>query len=259
MNLHKSFVIAIAMYSRLPVPKVEWSKENMKYAMCFFPFVGVIIGIVVGVAGGLLYDSGCGRLFYAAVMMMIPLLINGGIHMDGLLDTIDAMSSCGNREKKLAILKDPHAGAFAILWGCSYLIMNLALWSEMTKEMLPVIGWGYVLSRALSGCSVVIWPAAKPDGLAKTFQEQADQRRSMWVLIAISVIAAIAMLWFSVSLGLVALACAGVVFMYYRLRLVREFGGVSGDLAGCFLQLCELAMLAGVVICGGVLGNWSGF
>ena len=35
-----------------------------------------------------------------------------------------------------------------------------------------------------------------------------------------------------------ALACLG----YYRWMAYRQFGGVTGDLAGFFLQLCELSV-----------------
>ena len=45
MKLLGSMVIAFSMYSRIPMPRVEWTKERMKYAMCFFPLVGVVQGI----------------------------------------------------------------------------------------------------------------------------------------------------------------------------------------------------------------------
>ena len=45
MNVWYSFLIAFAMYSRIPVPTVEWTKERMRYVMCFFPFVGLAEGL----------------------------------------------------------------------------------------------------------------------------------------------------------------------------------------------------------------------
>ena len=39
----QSLFIALSMYSKIPVPGVEWNEKNMKYALCFFPVVGVII------------------------------------------------------------------------------------------------------------------------------------------------------------------------------------------------------------------------
>ena len=63
--------------------------------------------------------------------MAVPLLVTGGIHLDGFMDTTDARSSYGDMEKKLAILKDSHVGAFAVI-GCSfYLILSAGAWSEI--------------------------------------------------------------------------------------------------------------------------------
>ena len=45
MWLLNAMIIAIAMYSKIPMPRVDWNEKNMRYAMCFFPLVGVIIGV----------------------------------------------------------------------------------------------------------------------------------------------------------------------------------------------------------------------
>ena len=60
-------------------------------------------------------------------------------------------------------------------------------------------------------------------------------------------------LWLNWVLGLVSLVVAALVFLYYRLLCNRQFGGVTGDLAGYFLQLCELAVLTGIVLAGRLL------
>ena len=114
MRFLGSLAVALSMYSKIPVPTVDWNEKNMKYAMCFFPVAGVVTGALEYAAGyALLTWTDCGSLFFAAVMTMIPVLVTGGIHLDGYADTMDALSSYGDREKKLEILKDPHTGAFA--------------------------------------------------------------------------------------------------------------------------------------------------
>ena len=37
----KSFFVALATYSAIPVPQFDWTEKNMKYALCFFPAVGL--------------------------------------------------------------------------------------------------------------------------------------------------------------------------------------------------------------------------
>ncbi len=189
MRFFESLAIGVSMYSKIPMPRVEWNEKNMKYAMCFFPLVGVVTGILEVILGNallvlevilgnaLLVYTSCGTLFFAGVMTLLPVLVNGGIHMDGFLDTMDALNSYGSREKKLEILKDSRTGAFAVIGFGLYLVASLALWSEAKSEMLPVIGAGYVMSRSLSGLSVMVFPSAKKDGLGRTFQEQAHRKR----------------------------------------------------------------------------------
>ena len=53
MWLLNAMIIAIAMYSKIPMPRVDWNEKNMRYAMCFFPLVGVIIGVLEIVVGNL--------------------------------------------------------------------------------------------------------------------------------------------------------------------------------------------------------------
>ena len=92
-SLWNSFKIAFSMFSKIPMPQAEWTKENMKYMFCFFPFIGLVTGAVftaVALAGTAL---GLDGVFHTALLVMIPVLITGGIHVDGLLDTADALSS----------------------------------------------------------------------------------------------------------------------------------------------------------------------
>lgn len=254
-SLLQSLVIAFSMYSKIPMPRVDWNEKNMKYAMCFFPVVGIVIGIITYIIGQLLFLSSCNELFRAVVMTLLPLLISGGIHMDGFMDTMDALASYGDREKKLRILKDSHAGAFAIIgFGC-YCLWSVAVWSQVTSEMLGVIAGVFVVSRSLSGLSIVTFPPAREDGLARTFQDGAHKKK-VAVTMVIFLIAILAVLfWQNWLLSIGAVAAVVCVFLGYKRMSGKQFGGVTGDLAGFFLMLAELLMITGIMIAGGVL--WS--
>lgn len=255
MYLLKSCAIALSMYSKIPMPRVDWNEKNMKYAMCFFPAVGAVLGGLEFLLGTLLLKGGVGSFLFAAVMTLLPVLVTGGIHMDGFMDTMDALSSYGDREKKLAILKDSHAGAFAILGLCCYFLWNAALWSEVTVQMLPVIGCGYVLSRSMSGFSIVTFTAARNSGLAKTFQDGAQRKTVGITMVILIVLMAALMLYVNLIFGAAALVAAVLIFFYYKHVCDKQFGGITGDLAGYFLQLCELGMLTAIVIAGGM--GWN--
>ena len=114
MNVLQSMIIAFSMYSKLPMPHIAWQEKNMKYAMCFFPMVGIVIGICEYALGSWILgrDYGVFVLFGMYDSASDPAdrrhpsgWIYGHIGRTGVLR---------GREKKLAILKDSHTGAFAV-------------------------------------------------------------------------------------------------------------------------------------------------
>ena len=107
---------------------------------------------------------------------------------------------------------------------------------------------GPVLSRGLSGLFAVTLPNARGTGLLATFTQPMDAAKARGVLAIWVVVVAADMLWLSPLTGGAALLGAGLACLYYRIMSFRQFGGVTGDLAGFFLQTCELAMVLAVVL-----------
>lgn len=210
--------------------------------------IGVVTGAVMYLAGWLLDKTSVGGLFRGVVFTLIPIMITGGIHMDGFMDTMDALGSWGDREKKLEILKDSHAGAFAILGMGCYLMWSMAVWSELPAEVLRVCCVSFVLSRALSGFSVVTFPAARNSGLLKMFQDGA-QKKVVRITMCLYVAAAVIMMAVMNARAMTG-AVTGVMiaFLYYIVVSRKQFGGVTGDLAGFFLETAELAMFTGILV-----------
>ena len=239
MNLIGSFVIAFSMYSRIPMPRMDWTEERMRYALCFFPLIGAVIGAVEIATFALCEILGAGVLFRTCLLTAVPLLITGGIHMDGYLDVTDARHSYGEREKKLAILKDPHTGAFAIIGLGLYLLLYAGAVSELVGADVWLLPGALMLERACSGYSVVAFPKAKKDGLAAEFSRSAETKV---VRVSMAVLAVLAISWMiywgHLRGALAALTVLATFVCYYRFSM-REFGGINGDLAGHFLQSCE--------------------
>ena len=176
------------------------------------------------------------------------MLITGGIHLDGMLDTADALSSWQPMERRLEILKDSHAGAFAIIVCCSYFVAAFGIWSEMSISALSALAGGYVLSRALSGFAIATFPCAKKSGLAATFADQADRKKCRVILLLEVIAAAAFMIRMNLICGMFAVAAALIVFFICRKLFLLKFGGITGDTQGCFLQFCELFMALAVII-----------
>ena len=155
------FKIAFSMFSRIPMPNADWNDKNMRYAFCFFPLVGVVIAA----AGyGIMYlfeFLAFSPLFTAVVITIIPVLITGGIHLDGFCDTSDALSSHQPREKKLEILKDSHSGAFAVISCAVYFVLYYGAATQLTSSLYAVFSCIFIAARALSAFSIVHISPAK--------------------------------------------------------------------------------------------------
>ena len=245
----QSLFIALSMYSKIPVPGVEWNEKNMKYALCFFPVVGVIIGTVQYLFFMLCNMTGLGNFFKSLIAAVIPVVITGGIHMDGYLDTVDAICSYADKDKRLEILKDPDSGAFAIIYGIVYFICCVACFSELDNVAVIFVCMGYAISRTLSALSIAAFPKAKNTGLVAAFQDGAH-RRNVTVIMCIYIIAEfiITLITGGAAAAIIMFITAGVAFLIHYRLCMSKFGGITGDLAGFFLQICELMILAGFMI-----------
>ena len=246
----KSLIIAFAMYSKIPMPRVDWEKRALSWALCWFPLIGVVIGAVLYGWMALAELLRIGPALFGAVALLLPIALSGAIHLDGFCDTCDALSSHQSRERKLEILKDSHTGAFAIICCGLYLLVFFAAWCEVsaTGRAALALCLGPVLSRSLSGLFAVTLPNARGTGLLATFTGPMDAAKARVVLAVWAIAAAAAMVFLSPWTGVGVLAGAALACVYYVATAKRQFGGVTGDLAGFFLQLCELGMVLGAVV-----------
>ena len=246
MTVLRAVGMAFALYSRIPVPPLDWESGARRYTLYAFPLVGLAVG------GGLLLwtwlAGALGQLLWAAGMTAIPLLITGGIHLDGFCDVCDALASHQSRERKLEIMADPHVGAFAVQ-GCGLLLLlTFGLWCQAERTdggLWAALLLVPVLSRGLSAFAALTLPNARGGGLLAAVT--GERRRGRWLPLcgALLCAAGLAVL----KPGYLWIGGAALLALWYYVKTAkREFGGTTGDLAGWFLQLCELACLAGLVL-----------
>lgn len=242
----KSILLAFAMFTRLPMPYLQWDEKNMRYIMAAFPLVGVVAGLAVAVWSGICGVLDIGPFLRGTGLALVPFALTGGIHMDGFCDTIDALASHGDKEKKRRILKDPHVGPFAAFTACAYLLFFAALGSELDQSipMLVCFSLLFVLSRTLTALALLLYPVAEGSSLGKSFHDAAVKKNSIVILAAILAATAGLLVFFGGITGAVIVAASLGWAVSYKRIAIREFGGISGDLSGWFLQLCELLGLA---------------
>ena len=251
MTFMKSLLVALSTYSVVPVPQFEWNEKNMKYAICFFPAVGILCGAALHGWYAFSQWAGVSAVLFAVVAACLPLLLTGGIHMDGFMDTVDALASHQSRERKLEILKDPHIGAFAPIYLCIYVLLNFGLLHEICQQgnvivLLPV----YVLSRALSALCAVNLPNARETGMLCAYTRDPDRKKATIAMAILTFLCCAGLIALSWIPGCVAVTASILAVLFYRSMAMKQFGGVTGDTSGFFLQICEIAAMAGVWLGG---------
>ena len=249
----KGIIAAFAMYSKIPMPKTEWNKKNMRYAMMFFPLVGVVIGGMLWLWHWLVAQFNMAGFLFAAGATVLPLLLTGGLHMDGFIDTVDAWHCYGSPAKRRAVLKDPHVGALGVIWCSIYLLVVLGLWAQLYEQ--PRLIWlaaaGCFFSRALTALVSITEKTANQGGILHSFASNAEKKPVIVVLSAFLLIVSAVGIRFEPVVCMLLLLSILLVSKLCVRAARREFAGVSGDLAGFFLQIIELVILVAAAI-GGV-------
>lgn len=255
MAILGAVALAFGLFSRIPVPRVAWDGRNMRFLLCAFPLVGVVVGAAVAAAVLFVRDG----LLVSLCAVVVPVAVTGGIHVDGFMDTCDALASHAGRERKLAIMQDSHAGAFAVMGCVLYLlaqfVLALVLWRRTAglpgrERLAPwlCVCASFVLSRLLSALSVAVFPAAKDSGLVRTFADAAAWRATAVWSVCWFLAGGVAMIWLSGGYGVAAAGAQAAAFVWYVWLTRRQFGGITGDTAGWFVQVAELASLAAVTL-----------
>lgn len=147
-----SLIIALSMYSILPMPRVDWREDNMRWSLACLPVVGGLAGLLLGGWCWLAVSRSMAPLLFAAGAVLLPLLLSGGFHMDGFLDAADGIFSRRDRETSLQIMKDPHCGPFAVLCGGALLLVNAGSWSQLLScfALLPAACLTPLAARSLT-------------------------------------------------------------------------------------------------------------
>jgi adenosylcobinamide-GDP ribazoletransferase len=217
-----------------------WTPETLGSSMVYYPLVGLFIGIALWILSLVL--NTLFPLPVANVLLLGALAVmTGGLHLDGLADTLDGLSGGYNREETLNIFRDPHVGTMAVVGVVLILMLQYASLNTLPDDaMLPTL----VLMSTLSRFSMVqlarFSPYARPGGgLGEPFVR--GIRREHFA-IALLLTLGIALL-FSGMRGLmiwllVSLATYGYL-TYFRKRL----NGITGDVLGASNEINQTLVL----------------
>ena len=255
-TLWTAIVAAFSTFSVFPTPRIAWDRYSLRGVLCALPLVGVVIGGLGCLYFWLSNLLQLPAILSAVILTVLPVAISGGIHMDGFADTVDALASHADAEKKRAILKDPHAGAFAILGVGCYLLSYFGLCAALPLDWKTVglLCITHVLSRAV-GALLSLLPSGSETGMQRAFRDSAS-KGSVWILITWTVLALGGAAVLSPLAAGGMLLAGAAVFLWVRHTANKQFGGMSGDLAGAGVTLSAIAMLLMLVLMERAVSLW---
>ncbi len=243
MNIFKWFAVSFSLYSRIPMPHFEWKEDDMRHSLIFFPEVGLVIGILTYFINIIPAVEQLPLLVRTVITLLIPLIVTGGFHLDGYMDTADALKSYRPAEEKLRILKDPHIGAFAVIGLCTCMLIfagSTAMILEYgDRRTLMILAAVYPMSRALSGILAISLKKAKTDGMLAGETERAGMGITVSLTVQLAAAAAF-MVCLDLMSGIAVLAGMLIFVIFYISMTKKQFGGVTGDTAGYFVTVGEM-------------------
>ena len=235
-----SLLIVASFISIFPVPLCEWNKPNLRYFCLMLPIMGLAFGACWWGAWLMLEKIiMLSENFRGFIMTLLTLFLTGGLHMDGLMDTCDAIFSRRDRETRLKILSDTHAGSFAVMGCVIALISKTLLFAELLSQNVNLF-FVPVYSRLGMGVLLNNLPFAKSGGLAVMLGASRNSRDNY--LFALMFI-----LTLTFTSKFITTMFIASLIIWIRICM-KIFGGITGDLLGAFVELSEIFMLMGVVI-----------
>lgn len=233
----RALACAILFLTRIPLPQLALSERDFRDSPAWFGWVGALIALLLA-ASELLFRPFGDRLA-ALLLVALWILVTGGLHLDGLADTVDGLSGGrGDRSRALAIMRDSRIGAH----GALALVLVVALKWAALERALGTGGHSWLIAPVVAryACTafIALLPYAREQGLGSPFRD-VPRARAL-------VVGALALGLGALLLGGAALIAASigvVATLPFVLRARRALDGLTGDVYGAAIEGVELATL----------------
>ncbi|MBQ7496821.1 MAG: adenosylcobinamide-GDP ribazoletransferase, partial [Selenomonas sp.] len=110
------FFVALQFLTRIHIVKQDsWTADDFGHSTRFFPLVGLVQGVIYLLFAWLMLPVLGQSAVFASLMLILTIIITGGLHYDGFMDTMDGLLSARSRERMLEIMKDSRVGSYGAL------------------------------------------------------------------------------------------------------------------------------------------------
>lgn len=243
-----SFLIGLQFLTRIFVVKQSvWTEQSFGESVKYFPAVGAVLGLicasVVAAVNQLCLPTLTGAIGFAALV-----ILTGGIHCDGLMDSADGLFSGREREKILVIMKDSRAGSFGVVAMILIAALEVSTLTELARLstcwLCAAIYSAPIIARLMMVVTIGAFPYARPDGMGKAFAKFTTRRTILFatgetLLLLLPLIVREMFFLSSAAASVVAL----LVAWKFASFSTEKIGGVTGDIYGAVTTLAELSAL----------------
>ena len=236
----EDFIAALQFLTTIRLAKQKVSSpEEFARSMLYYPLIGVLLGSLLagtGYLAALRLPSGV----VGAVLLVEEIILSGGLHLDGYMDTMDGIFSGRPRERILEIMKDSRVGAHAVIAAGGLFVLKYSLLVEVTRlKLWPAIVLMPALGRFCIGIGTALFPYARPEGLGKGFAEFFSLRHLVLTGLYTLLAAYLLLNWHGLILALVV----GIWAWVFARFVAGRIGGLTGDVYGALCELSELITL----------------
>ncbi|WDM02990.1 adenosylcobinamide-GDP ribazoletransferase [Alicyclobacillus cycloheptanicus] len=232
----KWFWIAVQFATILPTPRLrEVSVEALRHSVMFYPVVGMGLGAVLWGADWVLSHR-LPALASTLCALALYTLLGGALHLDGLMDTADAVGSRRPRAQALDIMKDSRVGAMGVVAAVFVIGGKVSALSSLPPGAIGVYLAVPAVSRACMVLSMALSPAAREGGLGAVYARQIPAA-ALWTTVGLALVVCAVSLPLEPALLLLVVGAVVTIAFTWFVRV--RFGGTTGDTYGALNELVE--------------------
>ncbi len=248
----RPLLIALQFLTRLPLPKnilkkTDYSPEQLGKSVLMYPIVGLLIGVILvlilmGISS---FAAHVQPIIIGAVLLFSWVMLTGALHLDGLSDSADAwIGGYGDRDKTLAIMKDPYCGPAGVSIIVITLLIKFAVLTTMSSQSWISLLISPVIARSAILVLFMTTPYVRKQGIGSLHAEHLPKFFAglilLLVIVACGYFLQLKVLWL--------LLAVVVVFLLLRYFMVSRIGGTTGDTAGAMVEVVEVVVLLALVL-----------
>jgi adenosylcobinamide-GDP ribazoletransferase len=245
IDQYREFVAALRFLSVLPLPGTThlFDKDALGNRIivgsAYFPLVGLILALILWAVIALC-SFAVPPLVIAALVVVGEVILTGGLHLDGLMDSSDGLFGGNTRERRLEIMRDSRVGSFGILGSICLLILKFACIASLPLHTLPfALLITLPTSRWCMVLALHVFPSARTTGLGALFK-QAMALQHVLVAAAVALLIVIAA---GRLAGIGVWILASGITLALGSWLTRQLGGLTGDSYGAIAEITEVVAL----------------